>query len=165
MLAGVVAGGSEASGFRGRSTGNVTAMNEATQFCIGLDDQPGLLAELCGALRTGGVNIEAIFVADDPDCCWVNVVLDTVAAARKVLTEHGYNFFTEPVLTIELDDRPGEMERVAGTLSAADVNINYVYGSSTKGERFFLVLNVSDVPRAKKALSAASSSTGKLTGA
>jgi len=133
-------------------------MNEATQFCIGLEDKPGLLARLCEALRTGGVNIQAIFVADDPECCWVNVIVDAVPDARRVLTERGYNFFTEPVLTIRLDDRPGELERVATTLCDARVNINYVYGSSAKGAAFCLVLNVSDVAKAKTVLAAASDS-------
>lgn len=141
-------------------------MNEATQFCIGLEDKPGVLAALCAALREGGVNIEAIFVTEDPDCCWVNVILDTVSDADRVLSEHGYNFFTEPVLTIGLHDRPGELECVANKLSEAEVNINYVYGSSTKDAEFYLVLNVSDVPRAKAALGATSdSASSKLTSA
>lgn len=136
-------------------------MNEITQFCIGLQDEPGLLAKLCGTLRAGKVNIRALFVSDDPDCCWVNLVVDDEAVADRVLRNGGYNFFTERVLSIGLKDRPGELERVAQQLAEAEVNINYVYGSSPASTEFNLILNVSDVERARQVLD--ESKTGTLS--
>jgi len=129
-------------------------MHETTQFCIGLQDEPGLLADLCGTLRAGNVNIEALFVADDPDCCWVNLVVDDPVLADRILRDDGYNFFTERVLSVGLTDRPGELERVARRLADARVNINYTYGSSPTRSAFNLILNVSDVDQAKRVLDA-----------
>jgi len=127
-------------------------MNEVTQFCIGLQDRPGLLARLCSTLHTGEVNIQAIFVSDDEECCWVNIVVDNPETTERVLKDHGYNFFSERVLSVGLSDRPGELERVALRLAEAEVNINYVYGSSPRTADFNLILNVSDVGRAKEVL-------------
>lgn len=59
------------------------------------------------------------------------------------------------MLSIGLSDRPGELERVASKLAEAEVNINYVYGSSPTNAAFNLILNVSDVARAKEALATA----------
>lgn len=134
-------------------------MNEVTQFCIGLQDQPGLLAQLCNTLQVGGVNIQAIFVSGDAECCWVNIVVDNPENTERVLKDNGHNFFSEKVLSIGLSDRPGELERVASKLAEAEVNINYVYGSSPNNAAFNLILNVSDVARAKEVLADTEPST------
>ena len=38
-------------------------MPAATQFCVGLDNQPGMLSELCELMTEAKVNIEALCVA------------------------------------------------------------------------------------------------------
>ena len=136
-------------------------MNEVTQFCIGLQDKPGLLAQLCSTLQSGGVNIQAIFVSGDTESCWVNIVVDNPENTERVLKDNGHNFFSEKVLSIGLSDRPGELERVASKLAEAEVNINYVYGSSPKNANFNLILNVSDVARAKDVLASADPTPSK----
>lgn len=64
-------------------------MKEVTQFCIGLQDQLGLLAQLCSTLQAGGVNIQAIFVSNDSECCWVNIVVDDPENTERVLKDNG----------------------------------------------------------------------------
>ena len=127
-------------------------MPQATQFCVGLPDQPGVLAGLCSALNSASVNIRAIFVSDDPDCCWVNMIVEPMEAARRVLQKGKYNFFTEQVLALKLTDQPGRLEEVATKLAAAHININYVYGSCANSGTFTLIVNVSDADAAAKVL-------------
>lgn len=128
-------------------------MPEATQFCISLKNEPGVLAKLCATLGRAEVNVDALFVSDDEDCCWVNLVVTPSDAARRTLTEEGYNFFTEKVLVLQIDDQPGSLERISSQLAQADININYVYGSSAQ-KACTLVLGVSDLERAAKVLGA-----------
>lgn len=126
-------------------------MAEATQFCISMEDKPGVLAKLCAALSRAKVNIAAIFVSHDKDCCWVNLVVSSPSAARELLTVEGYNFFTEKVLIFRLDDQPGSLERLSSHLSEAGVNISYVYGSCTDNT-CTLVLGAGDLDRAAKVI-------------
>ena len=70
-------------------------MNEATQFCVGLEHKPGSLAGLCKTLRSAGVNIDALCISDDDECCWVNMVASPAEAVDRVLGGTGYRFFTE----------------------------------------------------------------------
>jgi len=121
----------------------------ATQFCIGLENKPGALAGLCGALQRANVNIDALYVSEDEDCTWVNFVASPVPVANDVLAEAGHNFFTEKVLVIRVEDRPGELERVSSKLAEASININYVYGSCVNGS-CTLVFNVDEIARAEK---------------
>jgi hypothetical protein len=125
---------------------------QATQFCVGLKDKPGMLAELCGALRRANVSIEALFVSIDDEGCWVNMVAAPAPAAERALCDGSYDFFKEQVLTLEGQNRPGVLEDIARDLAGAGVNINYVYGASGQGPRFVLVLNVSDLQRAEDVL-------------
>ena len=126
-------------------------MAEATQFCIGLENKPGVLAKLCGCLRRANVNVDALFVSDDEECCWVNVVASPTPAARDALTEGGYHFYTEKVLTVQGENRPGQLEQISTKLTEAGINIIYIYGSAV-GSSFTAVLNVSDLDQAAKVL-------------
>ncbi len=126
-------------------------MVEATQFCIGLDNKTGILATLCGCLRRANVNIEALFVSHDEQFCWVTLIASRTSAASSALMKGGYHFFTEQVLTLQGDNRQGQLETISAKLSEAGVNINYIYGSAA-GSSFMVVLNVSDLARAAKVL-------------
>ncbi len=127
-------------------------MARATQFCVGLDNKPGTLAGLCGALKRGKVNIVAISVSDSADCCWVRLVASPVAAARAALTKGRFNFCMQRVLVLRVAHRPGVMQGIAAKLAKAGVNINYVYGSNAEGPSSTLVLSTGNLDRAAKAL-------------
>ena len=126
-------------------------MSRATQFGVGLDNKPGTLAKLCGTLRRAKVNIEAISVSGDLECCWVRLIAAPVAAAKAAMTKAGYHLTTQRVLTMRVPPQRGELERIAGQLGRAGVNIDYVYGSTAEGPGT-LVLCVSDLDRAAKVL-------------
>ena len=126
-------------------------MPVATQFCIGIENEAGVLAALCARLCKAGVNVDALYVADEEDSCWVNFVASPVPVASEVLAREGYNFFTEQVLVVEVQDEPGELESVSSKLAAAGINMNYVYGSCTRG-CCTLVINVDELERAASAI-------------
>ncbi len=123
-----------------------------TQFCVALDNRPGTLAKLCRVLKHAKVNIGAISVSDNAECCWVRLVGLPAGKARTALTRGRYNFRTKRVLMLRVTHRVGVMERVATRLARAGVNINYVYGSNAEGPTSTLVLSVSDLNRAAKAV-------------
>ncbi len=127
-------------------------MNETTQFCVGLEHKPGSLAELCKTLSSSGINIDALCVSDDENCCWVNMVATPAEKVGRVLGGAGYRFLTESVLTFQIDNTPGKLEYIATKLGEADVNINYVYGGGVGGSSSVLVLSVTDCAKAVEAL-------------
>jgi len=137
-------------------------MARATQFCVNLSNQPGMLAKLCGTFKRAKVNIEAISVADNADCCCVRLIASPTAKAKAALTKGRYNFCTSRVLTLNAPNQPGALEKVAAKLAKARVNINYVYASTaprsapatTRGSSATIVLSVSDLNRAAKAIGA-----------
>lgn len=127
-------------------------MAEATQFCVGLENQPGMLGRLCTLLTKAGVNIEALCVTDDTDCVWVNLVVTPEKAAERILSDEGYRFLTEEVIALQIANRPGELGRIATKLADAKVNISFVYGAGVVGTPCKLVLKVDDIQAALEAL-------------
>ena len=127
-------------------------MAEATQFCVGLDNRPGMLGQLCELLTKANVNIEALCVTDDTDCVWVNLVVAEEELAERTLTDQGYRFFTESVIALEIANQPGELGRIASKLADAKVNISFVYGAGVVGTPCKLVLKVDDTQAALQAL-------------
>ena len=125
-------------------------MAKGTQFCVGLGNQPGTLAKLCAALARAKVNIDALSVADNADCCWVRLVASPAPKAKRALKRGRFNFCTQRVLTLKAANRPGELARVAARLARAGININYVYGSGATGAGSVLVLSTCDVDQAAK---------------
>lgn len=124
-------------------------MTVATQYCVCLENKPGMLARLCGVLSQAKVNIEAMFVSqgDEEGFCWVNFVATPAREVESALTEASYSFVPEKVLTVQLENRPGELARIADRLAEAQVNIHYVYGGGVMGSRFLAVLSVEDMER------------------
>lgn len=127
-------------------------MPKAVQFSVALDNTAGTLERLCATLRRARVNIEAISVSDNTDCGWVRLVAAPAAKARAALARARYTVCAQLVMTVPLENRPGELERIAARLHKAGVNIDYVYGSTPRGADSTLVLGVSDVERAMTAL-------------
>lgn len=128
------------------------SVREAIQFCIGLENKPGTFAKLCGALARMEVSIRALFVSEEGKYSWVHLIGDPVPTTEHALTEGGYKFFTEKVLTVRVNDRRGELERLATRLADANVNISYIYGSGATAAEFTLVLNTADIEAARSAL-------------
>jgi hypothetical protein len=49
--------------------------------------------------------------------------------AIDLLSQQDYLFDILPVIALELENRPGELAKIAGRFGQEGVNINYVYGS------------------------------------
>jgi hypothetical protein len=113
----------------------------ATEFTVLLEDVPGALAQLGGALGDARVNVEAIqgmsrdgkgrvqFVANDPE------------HAARVLQAAGIAYSRREVLIVKVLDEPGTLGDVALVMARAGINIDSVY-VTTGG---LIVLGVDDL--------------------
>ncbi|KPL08576.1 hypothetical protein AMJ85_08390 [candidate division BRC1 bacterium SM23_51] len=100
------------------------------QFTVCLENKPGQLARLCQVLARGKVNILAISVADNTDCCDVRFVADSAARARSVLRKAKLCVRVRDVVAVKLPNEPGALAGASAALAKAGINIDYVYGST-----------------------------------
>ncbi len=127
-------------------------MPRATQLVIPLENRPGTLALLCSTLGEAGVNITAILAPEGKKSGKVSVMVDDLERAREALRGAKVRFSQEEVLEVDVDNRPGAFGEVAGKLSRSKINIDYVYVTTSPFGRARVILGVSDVARALRAL-------------
>ena len=84
----------------------------------------------------------------------IRLVVDQTDKALDVLNQAQYWVNTTEVLVIRLDNRPGKLANVSRKFGAANININYVYGSGASNlETSTYVFSVPDADLALKSLS------------
>jgi len=127
-------------------------MEKMTQLSIAMENAPGQLGRVCRALAQANVNIRGIAVSDATDISTIRLLVNDVPAAKTALREAGVQFVSQEVLVLDLEDKPGALEKVASRLGEAGVNIHYLYGTGESGQKSVMVLRVSDVDRARQAL-------------
>lgn len=134
-------------------------MKIATQLALFLDNRPGMLARVCGALAEAGINIHAISTSDTVDHTVIRMVVSDPRKALFLFEERGTLVVETEVLLVEGENAPGSLARICNRLARAKVNIEYCYcASSPDAPRGLLVLRVSD---AKKALAALQSKSAR----
>jgi hypothetical protein len=116
---------------------------------VELEDRPGTLAVMGEALGRAGINIEGVCGVARGGQGSIHILVSDPEAARHVLEEGGIST-REPreVVAIRCEDRPGELGRIASTVTEAGANIDLVY--VTMDQR--LVLGVDDPSMVREAL-------------
>ena len=120
---------------------------------IVLDDRVGLLAEISSLLGNAKINIESVSVSTFGNKAIHTYIVDNEPAARKVLSEKGYNTLTSDLVLLRIEDKPGGFAEVVSRLASAKVNINRLSIIARDGGHIGLAIGVSDPKKARKILS------------
>jgi hypothetical protein len=122
------------------------------EIVVGVEDRPGLLADIGELLGNAGVNIETLGAYDHNGEGYIHLVVDDGEDASEVLSSNGFRVeLTRPVLTATLDDRPGELGRYCRRLADAGVVISSAYVAKRLGGETEVILAVDDVELAQEA--------------
>ncbi|MCP4590507.1 MAG: amino acid-binding protein [bacterium] len=122
---------------------------QVEQLTVFLENRPGMLADLCAHLADRGISMRAMAVLDNTDSGTVRMVVDDPEAAKTELSDAGVAYTTASCLAVEMPNSPAGFAGIARMLSAAGVNIDYIYASGVPNAGTALgVLHVSDVERA-----------------
>ena len=104
------------------------------QFEILINDRPGELAKVTDALAMNGVNIMAI-ASERCENPIIRIVTDDEQSTRSALKKANMKFKENELMVIELQDRPGELNKMAKKLAKAGVNVESIHilskGTST----------------------------------
>jgi hypothetical protein len=130
------------------------SVDTATQLAISLVNQPGTLAQVCGALSKADINIHALTVLETwSEHSVVRTVVSDPERAQRFLRDANLEALETEVLMIETDNQPGALGKIAERLSAAGINIEYAYlSAAAKAERGCIILRPSDVEKAQEIL-------------
>jgi hypothetical protein len=101
-----------------------------TDVTVVLQDEPGQLANLGGAVGAAGVNIRGLCAFTGEGRGIIHLLVDDGAAERAVaaLTEAGLGVAgAREVLVVDIEDKPGSLGELARELADASVNIELLY--------------------------------------
>ena len=126
---------------------------KAKQLIFSLPNKVGLLSEVASAIAAANVNIEAV-CAYERGYGYFMMVTDNVAKAKKVLTKIGAEVHVEDVLSLEVPNKVGQLEKVAKKIAEAGIDIHFVYGSPGKGKTATLVLKTANDRKTAKVIAA-----------
>ncbi len=126
-------------------------MPRAKELKIRVEDRPGMLGEIAGALGAKKVNLRAVNAWIEDGQGVVRMVVDQAGAAKRALSARGWQPEEQEVLEVELADKPGALGVLAETLGRAGVNITHVYAGPAGARKALVFLGVSDLKTAMKA--------------
>ena len=128
-------------------------MQITKQLAVFLDNRPGMLARVAGALAKAKINIYAIATSDTVDHSVIRMVVSDYRRALHVFEEHGTLVVEDDVLMLEGSNKPGVMARIAQKLADARINIEYCYSATPRDARKgLLILRVSNPAKALRVL-------------
>ncbi|HVP18537.1 MAG TPA: ACT domain-containing protein [Spirochaetia bacterium] len=123
------------------------------QISIFLQNTKGRLAEVTRLLAARKINIRALSLADTADFGVLRIIVNDPDACLAALKESGIVAQETEVLAVEIEDRPGGLERVLAVLDAAGLNVEYMYAYVEKAkDNAIMICRIDDRERAARVL-------------
>lgn len=108
-------------------------VHKIKQFSVFMPNKPGALTRLAALFSEKGINILGIASEVRDDSGLVRIALENDASVSTILSAAGFSSVETHILSVEVEDKPGELLRVAAALADGKVNITTVYGTSVAG--------------------------------
>jgi hypothetical protein len=121
---------------------------KAKQISFGLPSKIGLLSEVSALITTAKINIEAICAYEMNEQGYFMLMTDNPSKTKKIVSHMGAEVSADDVITVEMPNRVGELQKIAKKISDAGIDITYIYGSPVKGKMTLILKTAND----KKAL-------------
>ena len=116
------------------------------QVSVFVPNRPGSLARLCYVLSDAGINIFAMALHDTTDNTLVRCVVDNPMKAVLLLEQEEYYVSEQDVVVADISTEKGQLMRICQSLAEADINIFYLYCTSTKAQDGGCVVIMCDHP-------------------
>jgi hypothetical protein len=129
----------------------VTA-KKAKQLSIEMPNSVGLLAAVGSALSKAKVNIEALCAYEMAGTAYFMLIITEPAKGKKVLASLGGMITVEDVITVEIPNKTGAIEKVAGKIADVGIDIVYIYGTAGGCRNPLCVIKTAEDKKALKAL-------------
>ena len=99
------------------------------QISVFLENTTGRLPEVTKTLAKAGINLRAINIADTADFGILRMIVDKTDEAANVLNAAGFTIKMTSVAAVEIDDKPGSLDKLIVMIQKFGINIEYLYAS------------------------------------
>ena len=130
------------------------------QISVFVENCPGTLAEVLGVLEDHNINLRAMSVADTADFGILRMVVNEPEKVERILRGAGYAVKSTAVLTLTVEDTPGGLLKQVKKMSAAGINVEYLYAfASSSANAARVVIKVDNLERAERIVNGEPSSS------
>ena len=124
----------------------------ATQLSVFIENRQGRLGEVLRVLKTNGVNILSMSLADTTEYGLLRLIVNNPEAGKVALTNEGFSSMTTEVMIIKIPHKAGALQEILEVVSSKNINVEYMYGLSIDGEEAYVVLKSSNVEKTGEVL-------------
>lgn len=126
------------------------------QISVFVENKTGKMQHLTEVLARHNVDMRALSLAETSDFGIVRIIVDDVYAASTILKDEGFIHSVTKVLGVAIPDEPGGLNKVLQVLTAADINVEYMYAflGGKDVDHAYMIFRVEDRKAAVAALAA-----------
>ena len=99
------------------------------QISVFLENTTGRLCEVTRTLAKAGINLRAINIADTAEFGILRLIVDKTDEAEKALRAAGFTIKMTTVAAVEIEDKPGSLDKLIVMIQKFGINIEYLYAS------------------------------------
>jgi hypothetical protein len=125
---------------------------KAKQLSIEIPNRVGLLAAVGTALSKAKVNIEALCAYEMAGTAYFMLTIAEPAKGKKALATLGGKITVDDVITVEIPNKTGAIEKVARKIADVGIDVVYIYGTAGGCRNPLCVIKTADDKKALKAL-------------
>ena len=108
----------------------IRQVKNAKEIVVTAQNKVGMLASIAKALADRGINILAISAQAAGGVGLINMVVDDHQHAVDLLRKKKLSVQENPVLLLEVEDKPGVLRRLTQKLAARKIDVLNIYGSA-----------------------------------
>ena len=97
------------------------------QISVFLENKPGTLSEMTGALAAANIDMRALSLAETKDFGIARLIADDVYKASNALKDAGFVNSLTSVVGAMIPDEPGGLDKVLKIFHEANINLEYMY--------------------------------------
>jgi hypothetical protein len=127
------------------------------QLSLFMENKPGALRAPCEALAAAGIDLLTMSLADTAQFGILRFIVRDPARAKQVLEAAGMVARVTEVVPIEVENKPGGLAEVLGSIEDAGLGVEYMYdfGVACQGGKATIVFRFEDPDAALVSLAAA----------
>lgn len=122
------------------------------QIAVFLENNKGKIKGVTDVLKSEGINMLAVSIADTKDFGILRAVTSDNARAIAVLKQNGYIVVNNDLIGVEVEDKPGGLGEVLGVLDNENVDIEYLYSYVKADGKAIILVKVKDIDSTTKIL-------------
>ncbi|MBO5027250.1 MAG: amino acid-binding protein [Clostridia bacterium] len=118
------------------------------QISVFIENRKGRLGEVLDVLKSGGVNIISMSLADTAEYGLLRIISDKPQDGRAALSAAGFSSMLTDVFILKIPHEPGALQQILRVIADEELSVEYMYGLSAGGNEASIVVKMSDLAKA-----------------